>query len=173
MDKKQPPGKKIDVETADFLVLRSPLLPFDEFERWGESLRARAAWENGGHAAAVDEAWRSDVQLLRARLREIVDHPEILQALFIASPSLESSIGYWKRDPDSKKGRQTERSLVRYFARMCGRPTPFGLFSRCSLGKVAKKGDVGRTDVVLPEMPQGFFLRSRREVTGFAKSTPR
>lgn len=153
-NKKTATNKSIDVESAGFFLLRTPLLPFDDFQRWSESLSSSGVWERGADAASVREAWQSDVQLLRSRLREIVDRPEILHALFVASPSLESALGYWKCEPDSKKGLQAERSLVRYFARMCGRPTPFGLFSGCSIGQVAAEGDPTATEIALAPRDQ-------------------
>jgi thiopeptide-type bacteriocin biosynthesis protein len=91
------------------------------------------------------------VEELRFALRAIIDRPEIVHALFVASPSLQGGLEYWKRHPTSKKGRQAERAVVRYFARMAGRCTPFGLFSGCSLGTVADhNGESGtRTELSL------------------------
>src|SRR4051812_10845504 len=77
-----------------------------------------------------------DIERLRVRLREIIARPEIAQALFVASPSLLVGLPYWHENPDSKRGRQAERALVKYFQRMSFRPTPFGLFSGCSIGRV-------------------------------------
>jgi thiopeptide-type bacteriocin biosynthesis protein len=38
--------------------------------------------------------------------------------------------------PESEPGQKMERALVRYFARMAGRATPFGLFAGCSVGTI-------------------------------------
>jgi len=122
--------------TSGFFVLRTPLLPFDEFARWGDLLVARHVHDLGVASTSKEDAWRNDVEMLRTRLRKLIDLPGIRQALFLASPPLESSINQWEREPDSKKGLQTERALVRYFARMTGRTTPFGLFAGCSVGTV-------------------------------------
>ena len=105
---------------AEFFVLRTPLLPFDELESWSDGLEAPAA----------------DRERLRARLRALIERPEIREALFVASPNLEVGLEAWRRDPDSKKGRRAEEALVRYVVRMASRSTPFGLFSGCSVGKV-------------------------------------
>lgn len=134
-------ARKLHIASSGFVVLRTPLLPVDEFFGFSDSLRAHQAWETGAPSAVIEQAWRTDVQALRARLHAILSRPDILQALFVASPSLEASIDYWRRDPDSKKGLQTERALVRYFARMSGRATPFGLFSGCSVGQTATATD--------------------------------
>jgi thiopeptide-type bacteriocin biosynthesis protein len=122
-----------NLSSSGFFALRTPLLPFDELSRWGESLHAKS------HAdpATRSLAWQADVQVLRARLRELVQRPEIRQALFIASPALDESLEHWVNHPDTKKGIQTERSLVRYFSRLAGRATPFGLFAGLSVGAIA------------------------------------
>ena len=100
---------------ADFFVLRTPLLPFDELLAWSEG---------------------EDRRLLRARLQALVARPEVREALLVASPSLDESIPVWLASPDTERGRKVEHTLVRYFARMAGRPTPFGLFAGCSFGRL-------------------------------------
>jgi len=119
---------------SGFFILRTPLLPFRELLDW------------------ADGAER-DRGLLRARLREIVDRPEVREAIFVSSPLLEELIDVWKAEPDSERGRQCEPALVRFLARMCGRPTPFGLFAGVSLGTVG-----GETRLTL----EGFETSRRR-----------
>jgi len=130
-------------ETSGFFVLRSPLLPFDDFVRWGN-------WLTG--------TWEADVERLRTRLRVVIDQPEIRHALLVASPSLVKSIPYWEQDPDSKRGVQTERSLVRYFARMCGRATPFGPLAGWSTGRIAEETGAGALSL---QSRQQYRLKSR------------
>ena len=77
--------------TSGFFVLRTPLLPFEDFLSWGQSVQASKVFERTRDPHATEAAWLDDVELLRRRLREITDQPEIRQALFIASPSLEAS----------------------------------------------------------------------------------
>src|SRR5690606_4855931 len=42
----------------------------------------------------------------------------------------------WRSNPEGERGRKIEAALVRYLARMSGRPTPFGLFAGVSVGAV-------------------------------------
>jgi thiopeptide-type bacteriocin biosynthesis protein len=137
------PRGKLFQEFVDsgFFVLRTPLLPLDELVSWGAGLQARMAFESGGGPEAIDAAWRADLKLLRGRILQVIHRPDVLHALFVASPSLQSGVEYWKRDPDSKRGIQAERALVRYFERMASRATPFGLFSGCSLGQIAAQAN--------------------------------
>lgn len=88
---------------------------------------------------ALEGAIEHDRGRLRARLRDIVSRPEVRDALFVASPSLDDSIGRWIEDPAGDRGQKVERAIVRYFSRMCTRPTPFGLFAGCSVGTVGER----------------------------------
>jgi lantibiotic biosynthesis protein len=118
---------------AGFFSYRTPLLPFEELEAFGEGLEAPAA---AGDPERLESALAADRERLRARLRALADRPEVLEAVFLASPSLHESLSLWRAQPDSKKGQRAERALVRYLYRMTARATPFGLFSGCSLGPV-------------------------------------
>jgi thiopeptide-type bacteriocin biosynthesis protein len=102
-------------------------------------LTAGTAASDSRDPAALEANWMEDVRVLRQRLRDLLERPEIQQALYVASPSLLHGVEQWKRDPDSKKGLQAERAIVRYFARMCVRCTPFGVFSGCSVGEICLK----------------------------------
>src|SRR5580693_9384260 len=103
---------------AGFFVLRTPLLPFDTL---------------AGLTGSRDAA--------RAKLRAIVEHPAVREAVFLASPSLEADIDRWLREPPGERTIKAERSIVRYVCRMTGRATPFGLFSGCSIGRIG--GELG------------------------------
>lgn len=122
---------------ASFFVLRTPLLPRDALSAWSE--RTEAARALAGDDAALEAALESDRQRLRGRLRELVSRPEVREALFLASPSLEESLGAWGETPESERGQKVERALVRYVSRMTGRATPFGLFAGVSLGAVGER----------------------------------
>lgn len=109
----------------DGFVLRTPLLPFEAVEAWSAGLD-------------FAEAFTREVAELRARLRAIVTQPELADALFVASPSLADGLKEWLRDPTCPRGQKVEPALIRYFMRMASRPTPFGLFSGCSVGTLGE-----------------------------------
>jgi hypothetical protein len=119
---------------AGFFALRTPLLPFDELLAWGKDLQAPAALAD---PLRLEEALAADRARLRHRLRSVINRPEVREALFVASPDLDERLPVWLDEPDSKAGQKMERALVRYFARMAGRATPFGLFAGCSVGTLA------------------------------------
>jgi thiopeptide-type bacteriocin biosynthesis protein len=128
MNEPTPPG---DYVFSGFFALRTPLLPFDDLLSWGADLEAPAA---GDDADRLEAALAADRARLRRRLRAVVARPEVREALFVASPELEERLHVWLDEPDGEAGQKMERTLVRYFARMAGRATPFGLFAGCSVG---------------------------------------
>jgi thiopeptide-type bacteriocin biosynthesis protein len=121
---------------ASFFSFRTPLLPFEELEAFGEGLEAPAAAVAAEDPERLERALAADRERLRARLSAMTERPEVLEAVFLASPSLHESLSLWRAQPDSKKGQRAERALVRYVYRMAARATPFGLFSGCSIGRV-------------------------------------
>lgn len=130
-----------DLVQADFFLLRTPLLSFDEIARWSDGLDAPRMHGEGSEeelAAAV----AGDRAKLRKRLGILLRRPEIREALYVASPSLIEGLDAWHRDPESKKGSRVEVSLVRYLQRMSTRATPFGLFSGCTVGTVGAKSSL-------------------------------
>ncbi len=116
--------------------MRTPLLPFDELLRWSEELQAPAARND---PARFEQALAADRERLRERLFGIVSREEVRDAIFVASPDLDDSLDVWLREPESERGQRIERALVRYFARMAGRATPFGLFAGTSVGTIASQ----------------------------------
>jgi thiopeptide-type bacteriocin biosynthesis protein len=120
---------------SGFFVVRTPLLPVEDFLAWGQELRAPA---EVGHPQRLSDALCSDRAALRARLRAIVERPEVAEALFLGSSDLDASLPVWRQTPSGVRGRRVERALVRYVTRAATRPTPFGLFAGCSLGRVGQ-----------------------------------
>jgi thiopeptide-type bacteriocin biosynthesis protein len=154
-------------QPSGFFLLRTPLLPFDDLAAWTSGLHAASA--NSCQAAILDirNAVLEDAKVLRQRLRAILERPVVLQAIFLASPSLAASVRYWKDDPTSKKGTQVEHALTRYFSRMAGRPTPFGLFSASSIGILGPD-----TQLVLGDLSQ-CKTSSRMDFSYLASLTDR
>ncbi len=135
---------------ADFFVLRTPLLPAEMLVDFSEGLHAIGASDGErGKALALDR------EQLRAFLRKKLHDPVIRDALFIASPSLAESLPLWLSAPGSERGARVERPMVRYFQRMSGRSTPFGLFAGSSTGSVG-----ATTSLVLP--PRQAYRRHTR-----------
>jgi thiopeptide-type bacteriocin biosynthesis protein len=141
---------------SGFFVLRTPLRPLAAWLRLGDDLQAAGAVDRPG---ALAEAVERDRATLERRLRELAADPEVRDAVFVASPSLDEGLDAWLRGGDDPRGK-LQSALLRYFARMAGRATPFGLFSGCSLGGL---GD--RTRLALA--PRAAYERHTRLDTDY------
>jgi lantibiotic biosynthesis protein len=119
--------------TADgFFALRTPLLSFDELLAWAQGTSVAAAPIDDERA--FSKSVEDDMRLLRERLASVARRPEIRQALFVASPSLEDAIMHWLRAPADGRGRDADLAFARYYQRMSVRCTPFGVFAGFSVG---------------------------------------
>jgi thiopeptide-type bacteriocin biosynthesis protein len=109
----------VDLVDSGFFVLRTPLLPLATLEGW---------WGEG-----------MDTSGARDRLRDLVQLPEVREALYLASPDLLARGQATKqgREQDPKRDR-IERAVGAYVVRMASRPTPFGLFAGCGTGAIAE-----------------------------------
>jgi len=125
-----------EITPSSFFALRTPLLPFDELLAWSDGLEAPSA---GDDPARLEAARAVDRARLLQRLRAVIHRPEVREALFLASPSLEERFDPWLREPDGPDDPKMERALVRYFARMAGRATPFGLCAGGSVGTIGEE----------------------------------
>ena len=112
-----------DWTRADFFAFRTPLLSVDELLHWADGVEVSQSGD-----------LQSSRAILRSRLRAVVLRPEVREALFVATPSLDDGIPAWLDAPDNERGRKVERALVRYIQRMAARCTPFGLFAGTSIG---------------------------------------
>jgi thiopeptide-type bacteriocin biosynthesis protein len=121
---------------SGFFVLRTPLLPFEAIGECEEVLEAVGAVED---LEVLDRALEKDRTWLRDRLRAVVTRPEVREALFVASPSLEEAVEVWQKEPDSARGRRLEAALMAYVSRAAARATPFGLFAGCTTGTVGSR----------------------------------
>ncbi|MCA9025669.1 MAG: lantibiotic dehydratase [Planctomycetaceae bacterium] len=121
------------IATTDFFAFRAPLLPFQKFLDWSDGLQGPSVGQDGD---ALEHALEADRTRLRDGLRKQLDDPLVREAIFLASPSLFDRLETWHSEPESKQGRKVERAIVRYFVRMAGRATPFGLFAGCAVGRI-------------------------------------
>lgn len=121
---------------SGFFILRTPLLPFDQMLEWGEGLQPVSPLVD---PLQMERAHADNRVRLRAWLAEAVERPEVREAIFLASPDLDESLERWRRDPEGRRGQRVERALVRYFSRMSGRATPFGLFAGWSVGTLGSE----------------------------------
>lgn len=110
-------------------VLRTPLYSVDEAYAWSEGLEAPASPGDPG-------ALERDRALLRGRLRSFYERAEVREALYLASPKLSRRSQAYLDGSDDPK---VERPLIRYFLRMCTRPTPFGTFAGSGAGRLGER----------------------------------
>lgn len=127
-----PTAARTPMRASGFFAFRTPLLPFTEFTRWTDGLAAAACLRQDDEQ--LTSAIKADRDLLWSRLAAVLDRPAVKEALFVASQDLSEAFATWKDAPGHPRNRRAGRSLVRYFARMVARPTPFGLFAGCSVG---------------------------------------
>ena len=160
MTKRSPPSERAQGRfDATFFALRTPLLPFDDFLAWSDGLGAEAALDDSSpDPDLLERALAADRRLLRGRLSALLEEPVVREALFVASPDLDDSLPVWRERPDSERGGRIERAIVRYFSRMAGRPTPFGLFAGNSVGGIGE-----RTSLVI-EGRSRYRRRSRLDM---------
>jgi lantibiotic biosynthesis protein len=114
-----------DARADGFVLLRTPLLPFELLA--GCSADAGASGDAAGDRARFEE-----------RLRAILARPDVRDALGLASPDLAERLAPWVDGglvPDAK----LVRAALRYVARMCARPTPFGLMAGTTLGSIGRE----------------------------------
>ncbi len=137
------PGEASSLAHSGFAVLRTPLLPVDDFLEWSRRMGAAAAEDAPGSGAALDT------------LRQVVADPAFREAIRVASVSLSDEIDAWLTGARAVDPRRLVHSLVRYFSRATHRCTPFGLFAGCSHVAVAE-----RTELVLGG--RGSYTRRSR-----------
>lgn len=65
----------------------------------------------------------------------LINNSIIMEAIYVASPSLYQSLQIWNNINDQKRKEQIAISLNNYLIRMTSRTTPFGLFSSVTVGE--------------------------------------
>ncbi|MES2006389.1 MAG: lantibiotic dehydratase [Bacteroidota bacterium] len=101
---------------SDFFLIRTPSFPIKRLMEFNNNVRTK-----------------EDRSIF---FKELMADPFFSEALFIASPDLYSSAMLWVENI-SANTKETEKiitSLYKYFARMCARATPYGLFAGCATG---------------------------------------
>jgi thiopeptide-type bacteriocin biosynthesis protein len=144
------------LEAAPFFVLRTPFEPWSTWSGWSASIDGLPPGRQ--------------LQALRAYLLAQIVRPEVVRAIRIASPDLVEAIPLWQADPESEYGGRIETSLVRYFSRLCCRPTPFGLFAGCTAG------EVGQATCLVLAGQEAYRSHSRLDMeylAGFARALER
>jgi lantibiotic biosynthesis protein len=119
-------------QPAGFFVLRSPAVPVDTFLDLGADLQCTGA------QAPSAEAIERDAAVVRTRLGDLLERPEIREAMLTASPSLFVSYSHWRDRPGSPSGQKFERTAFKYVTRMATRSTPFGLFAGIAVGRIGQ-----------------------------------
>lgn len=79
-------------------------------------------------------------------LKEVYNNPLVMEACFLASPTLYFEVEKWKNDKlDAKREDKLNLTLLKYLTRMSTRCTPFGLFAGCSLGFIKDNTEIINT----------------------------
>ena len=82
---------KVPFAPATFAVMRTPLLPFDDFAALGVGLKASKTIDEMD-PEQFETRLRSDRVLVRSRLATLCEQIEIREAIFLASPNLDENI---------------------------------------------------------------------------------
>lgn len=143
------------LRAADFLVVRTPLLPRDVLTALSADLSAPSAIGEGDDLAV---ALAQDRTRVTERLRSLVADPAVREGLFVSSPSIDEALERWLARPIAEASAEVTASLLRYLMRMSSRCTPFGLFAGSSLGK---RGDATRIEL---EPRAAYRRRSRLDM---------
>ncbi len=113
-------------------IFRTPLLPLSTF---------------------LDAFKSSTPEDTLVELKKYLDDPTIIQAIYIASPSLYAAYHNWLKGEisDPEKIKKLTFSLLKYVSRMSSRCTPFGLFASVNIGEWANK-----SHIILNEKEQNY-----------------
>ena len=102
------------IQPKDFFVLRQPTYPLSRLTQFYEQL--------GTHS-------------LESLLRQHYEDPLAQEAIFAASPTLYERFSRWLAGETLPEHNKLVTTLHKYFVRMCSRPTPYGLFAGCMMGR--------------------------------------
>ena len=101
-------------------IIRTPLLPMDKIRHLVSNT------------------------ITKKTLCQICSDRAVIEALFLASPSFYKEVLKWLdgKMPNEKEDNKVMQGLYRYFARMCTRCTPFGMFAGIATGTISDKTDI-------------------------------
>ncbi|URJ36214.3 lantibiotic dehydratase [Paenibacillus polymyxa] len=114
-------------KTLDFFMLRTPVLPIQEFSKCFPS-----SIKEGGDAR----------EIALERLLELSRDPFIREALAASSPTLLESLVHISNHENPRKQGQVIKAFMRYIIRMITRPTPFGLLSGITYGRFGERSQL-------------------------------
>lgn len=77
----------------------------------------------------------SESEVNNSQLRNLFQRNIVKESLYLASPSLYRELEKKFISDDPELTPKLKNTFLKYISRMSSRPTPFGLFSGCSLGK--------------------------------------
>ncbi|QLC67177.1 lantibiotic dehydratase family protein [Flavobacterium sp. LPB0248] len=77
-----------------------------------------------------------------SKIRDFCSLPSISEAIYLASPELHQEMLKYLQKNHEETDEKLVFSLLKYILRMGTRCTPFGLFSGCSVGKIANETNI-------------------------------
>ncbi|MBE0337783.1 lantibiotic dehydratase [Paenibacillus sp. 23TSA30-6] len=114
-------------KTLDFFMLRTPVLPIEEFAKCFPT------------CVGEDENVR---EVTLHHLSEWSSNPFIREALAASSPTLLESLLHISNPDNPRKQGQVIKAFMRYIIRMMTRPTPFGLLSGVTYGQFTEQSQL-------------------------------
>lgn len=130
------------LEPLGWFMVRTPVLPFENWMLW---TGLADPVENSGASTDFETAITKTRHELKSGLASRLT-PLVTEGLYLASPSLSAKLPDWLEDQNAATLRGLENSLVAYFSRLTGRPTPFGAFSAVALGEFGQSANMTITD---------------------------
>ncbi|MGG8497556.1 lantibiotic dehydratase family protein [Tenacibaculum sp. TC6] len=109
----------------DTYILRTPLFPIDFFLNITR-----------------------DEEVSDNQLKEVFQNPLVKESIYLASPILFEEIKKWTEGKKTDDANKIKISFLKYLSRMSSRPTPFGLFSGCSIGAFDQQNNIERKNVL-------------------------
>ncbi|MCZ4248660.1 lantibiotic dehydratase [Bacillus amyloliquefaciens] len=109
------------IPSNDFLI-RTPTLPLNDYYNNMKDIKTKKALND----------W----------VLNLINNSIIMEAIYVASPSLYQSLQIWNNINDHKRKEQIAISLNNYLIRMTSRTTPFGLFSSVTVGEFGNETSI-------------------------------